>query len=207
MIARRLLFIFGVVLIIFVGYILIKNLFSCNAYRCLVFSGKGSWRTREVYEETQTAWRGLINDPRFLVRLEEVRNVDAKSANELTKITVMKLLGLFDSARSPYPGAITNEVVCQDDFKPKGGVFTNTVGVDVSFYTGYLDSRMQYGSCVEDQVAYHGSLGIFYCPNIREWYEVELIAPKGKTEPSDWYKSLFYTVHCRNPGISSGLTF
>ncbi len=207
MTVRRLFFILGSIALLIIGFVLIKKFISCSAYQCLVFPGKESWHTREVYEETQTGWRGLITDSRFLVRLEEVNSVDAKDAGELTKITTMKLLGLFDSARSPYPGAITNEVVCQDQFKPKGGVFTNNKNIDVSFYTAYLDGRMQYGSCVEDQVSYRGSLGIFYCPNVREWYEIELLVPKGQKEPSDGYKSLFYAVHCQNHGGLSGLTF
>lgn len=168
----------------------------CPSYACLGFPGDESWRVQKTYEQTNVSWKGLLKAPNYLVRLERVAGVTRKQADDFTTIRTMQMEGLFDRARSPYPGAVSDEIVCESKYRPTLNSFVSKTGIPVTYFSGYLNDRYQYGSCVDSQIFYKAHSGMFYCQNTRQWYQVELIIPIDKALSDEQYLSLFKNVKC-----------
>ena len=183
------------------------NKFTCNGYSCLVFPDKELWKTIDNYKDDKYLWRGLISHPNYLIRLYKLGNIKENNAVEFTKITTMKIVGLFDTAQSPYPGEISDKIICSDKFKPKEEEIVSKTGINIHFITSYLNNRLQYGICLENQLVYRVYSGMFYCSNTLEWYQIEIITPLTFATYDNEYKELFNKVDCQRPSVNTGRLF
>lgn len=163
--------------ITFFAVAFVAQSFSCPAVSCLVFPGKEAWKLIETYEDTRQSWRGLFIHPDYRIRLEKITNVSPTKAAEFTKIRMMKLQGLFEHARSPYPGVLSQEIKCTKPYIPEEKQVTTSTGVAVTYFIGYLNDRLQYGTCMDNQITAKGYGALFYCETHRAWYELEIIVP------------------------------
>ena len=168
----------------------------CDKYNCLSFPGKAGWKLTDVYSDTETGWHGMLSSPDYKVRLSTAKNVDADAANELTKTTLMSIKGLFDTAKNPYAGAISDKIVCPDYLKPNEDTLTAKSGVKISYIQSYLNDRLQYGACTENQISSKVYTGIFYCANTKEWYQIDVITPKDEAKSDSYFKDLFTNAGC-----------
>lgn len=184
------------VVILSIGFYL-SNL-NCKKYNCLKFPGINNWQVSDVYENTDTSWRGYIKATDYDIRLHTVKKVNREKANEFSKIASMNILGLFDTAKSPYPGAVSDKVVCPEEFKPIKSTIKTKEGIQIELLQSYLNNRMQYGSCSINQISYHVFSSTFYCNKELSWYQLELIVPAETAEESSEYINLFKEVSCKN---------
>jgi hypothetical protein len=171
---------------------------TCGSYSCLSFPDKNIWKVKDIYEDNKYTWRGLLIHPNYLVRLYKQGNTTSDNADEFTKVTSMKINGLFDTAKSPYAGEISDKIVCPDNLKPLEEDIVSKTGTKIHFITSFLNDRMQYGACTENQIAYKVFSGMFFCPNVSEWYQIEIIVSIKNNTDLDIYKSLFLNVGCIN---------
>lgn len=185
-----------VVILLCVGFINKNIWLTCPAYECLLFPGKNLWKIQAVYENTNSTWRGLLVHPNYLIRLEQISHILPEEAVKLSTIKFMQTRSLFDTARSPYPGVITDKIVCDEKYKPLLNRQLTSSGIMITYYSGFLNNRLQYGNCTEDQIAYKGYVALFYCPKIREWYNIEFIVPKRKITTDSFYIGLFKQIDC-----------
>jgi len=199
--------IFLVALLTIIIVIVFNIKFNCNSFACLVFPEKNLWTIKEKYEETKYSWKGLLTHPDYLVRLYKIGNVDTQKATEFTKITTMKIEGLFDKARSPYPGGISDKIVCSDKFIPIAENFKSKADIQINYMSAYLNDRLLYGGCTENQITYKVYSGMFYCSNVSEWYQIEIIVPFKSRSDDDIYRNLFFRVDCQRPSINTGRLF
>lgn len=170
---------------------------DCLNHACFSFRDKRLWKLVETYEQNQISWRGYFSHPEYTIRLERISNVSQKQADEFNKIRVMKLLGLFDNARSPYPGEISDEVVCGDANKPQQQRILTKTNLPIDLVAGYLNNRLQYGTCERDQAVYQGFVSMFYCSKSRQWYQFELIYPiQQKAKSIDTIASELALIAC-----------
>lgn len=170
---------------------------SCPGVSCLTFPGKEAWKLIEAYEDTRQSWRGLFAHPDYRIRLEKIAGVAPDVAPEFTKIRMMKLQGLFEHARSPYPGVLSQEIKCTRTYMPEEKQVTTSTGVAVTYFIGYLNNRLQYGTCMDNQMTEKGYGALFYCETHRAWYELEIIVPMEKAAGDDRYINLFMGLGCR----------
>lgn len=121
----------------------------------------------------------LLERDNDLLRVDITSSVAKEQANRLIQTRIAKMKALFENATSPYPGEISDEIVCDKRFKP---TFTSEGinGIPVSYFTGYLNSRLTYGACTEDQAVNKGIMTLFYCPAQRKVYQLELISEKDR---------------------------
>jgi len=180
----------------------VTSITTCGKYTCLKFPEKQLWKTLEVYEQTDRAWRGLLTHPSYLIRLEQFSNISPQEASQFNKIRIMKAQGLFESARSPYTGETSQRISCPLKYKPEEKQLTTTEGIALIYYSGYLDDRLQYGACADDQIAYKGYVALFHCDSIRQWYQLEVIVPIKEGQPDDKYLDLFRAVGCERPKLN-----
>lgn len=187
---------FGFIVVI---TIYIYNLkFKCAGYSCLIFPDNNLWTVKEKYEETKFSWRGLFTHPKYVVRLYKVGNISAQQAEEFTKVSTMKISGLFDVARSPYAGEISDKIICSGKLRPEEGDITAKSGIQIHYYSSFLNDRLQYGACTEGQISHKVFSGMFYCKKLSEWYHIELIVPIQTALDNDAYKVMFYNTGCGN---------
>ncbi len=192
-----------VCLLAVVGIIVWKTRFTCSTYECLVFPEKNLWKIQTVYEKDSNVFRGLLERPDYFVRLERVSLLQQQqSADNLTKIRLMQIQGLFDTAQSPYPGVITDRIVCADTYKPNPDILTTASGVGITYFSAFLNSRLQYGICTDDQIVYKVYTALFSCQQTDDWYSVELIVPKGKASSDSAYIGLFRQIGCQRPSVN-----
>ncbi len=68
------------------------------------------------------------------------------------------LSAFFEPFSSPYPEAISNKVVCPDEFKPKELPIRS--GKAFKLFAG---ERLNYGICAKDLITYRSVYAIFNC--------------------------------------------
>jgi len=168
-----------VLIIIVIGslFLILGN--PCNGYSCLDFKNKESFKETEQIENTQASYRGLLTKGDIRIRLEAYSAASQKIAEGFTQTKVMLLQGLFETVRSPYPGVLSNEIVCEERFKPT----TKEIiigGAKATVVTGFLNDRLQYGSCLESQLTFTGKTAMFYCDTQKKWYYFETISKRGE---------------------------
>lgn len=159
------------------GFVWLVRTPRCKTYDCIRIPGK-SVILADAYEDTGAVWRGLLRSDDREVRVKILHTIAGDQAEEITKIHLAALLGLYDVALSPYPGAISQTVRCDAAFKPLPKKLTGPSGQSIVYFVGLLNARMQYGSCIENQIAYRSYAGILYCEKIQKWAQIELMVPK-----------------------------
>lgn len=198
---KRLIFLVFSLLILSILYFITKKN-SCPDLDCLIFPGKDNWDVKEIYEKSDNGWRGLLTSSENIIRVEKVSQVPSDTADTFTKTRLMQVQGLFNLARSPYPGVISGQIACSGKYKPVDKTLTATSGIKVTYFQEYLNDRMQYGTCLEEEVKFVAYVAIFYCGNTSEWYQIELITPGNNKLSEEKYTSIFKSIECQRPFLN-----
>ena len=156
--------------------ILIMFVISCTNENDKTKKFEG-FELQETYKEDAVKKVFLYKNEENILRLKIIKNVDEDSAKNLINGEVLTMEALYGNALSPYPGAISNEIVCGSKFMPnKGNFFYNQV--NATYFIAYLSERLTYGACAEDLAVYEGVISWAYCSKKREFRQMEFISPK-----------------------------
>lgn len=160
-----------------VGYLVFQRSGRCARIQCVSFLDKNQYALSEIYEETPNAFRALFRHGSIMLRVDVRSNTSPSDAQILTDGFLAQTKGLYENTRSPYPGDVSNEIVCSKEFIPQ---FATAIvdGVHVSHFSAYLTSRLTYGACVADLASYKGTTATFYCPGRRQLMIFEWMVPK-----------------------------
>lgn len=183
------------IIILFAYLSYLKN--NCKKLSCLNFPGKDNWKTDEVYTDAKNIWKGMFSSGNYKIRVYELNNINKLDADNFTKITLMTTKGLFDTAKNPYAGVLSDKIVCPENLKPIEEDFVNKSNINVHFIRSYLNARLQYGACTESQILYKVYSAVLYCDNKRDWFQIEIITPLNDTKTVDYFKSLFNEASCK----------
>jgi len=192
---KKYYFKFLLFLILF-GFCVYFFLFRCTKLQCISTDHLSLTSINSVYESSRTTYRALYNTPYGLFRVEKQSDLSKKDADNLITVAVMTAQGLFNNARSPYPGPLSDEITCDNKFAPKPTI-SKTASTTMTWFSGYLNNRMQYGTCIDDQVVYKGYTGLFYCQNHRTWYKTEILIPMKEEINDNVYISLLTQIQCK----------
>lgn len=168
----------AVVLILFGGYHFFVSS-QCLGYSCISFAGMEQYRIEEEYESSSKAYRALLRHDKVNIRIEVYADISTEKAASYDKIKIMNIESLYETAKSPYPGALSNEIECGKEYRPRVGKITINA-VPSTYIQGYLNDRLQYGACLKEELEYESSLVLFHCPSQRRWYQFEIITPLGQ---------------------------
>lgn len=182
-----LFFITGISALLFFFY---REITLCRNYTCIDLPLLANAKETEVYEQTKTSYRALLSASDGQIRFSRHSGLTKTDAATLTQVTIMKIQGLFDNALSPYPGPLSSVVRCDDKYKPTPKIEKNGL-TEITMFTGFLNNRLQYGSCIDSQLTHKGYSAIMYCEKEQAWYHVELIVPlDGKPDDTRIFNQL-----------------
>ena len=197
--------IFIIFLFLFGFFIIFIKKPSCQGYFCLSFKDINKYKIKELYEDTDKAYRAIIKNGDLIIRLEVYQNINSETAKKFNQYKIVQMEGLFENIRSPYPGAISDEIACEQKYKPKVQNM-NKNGLDKIYFSGYLNDRLQYGSCIDEQNIYKGYTVLFYCTDQYRWYQFEIIGPINRLSDRD-YLLIIESISCEKPSSNIGKIF
>jgi hypothetical protein len=141
----------------------------CKNIACISLQNRQTYDLKEVYADTPDTYRALYQDSLSLLRLEVKKILPEQSDQELTG-AVSRMKALFEKAPAPYPGEISDAVICDAAYIP-----TYKEANGIRYFTGFLNDRLTFGSCSKDQAVYTGMMGFVYCPKSSLLIKLELI--------------------------------
>lgn len=150
---------------------------SCKRINCLTLLYKQDYKLDKIYEENNYVYRALYKKDKDLLRVEVKSNLSAVDADQAVQVQITRTKGIFEDAAAPYPGEISDVISCGDQYKPTY-LSKKINGIDISYFSGFVNDRLVFGSCVSDQAAYKDTLAMFYCGNQHKFYQIEIITPR-----------------------------
>ncbi len=185
------------------GIIFVKRR-GCSKLSCLSFQTKELYKTDTEYENNEKAYRAMFRNDNLQLMVEIYSQVTPQQAAEYNEYKKMQLMGLYENARSPYPGAISDRISCEDKYKPKFRQWQTTT-LNIDYYTGYLNNRMQYGSCIDEQLKYRSAAVMLYCLAQKKWYHLEFISPINQGDNK--FIQIIQSMSCLNQPSNMGRLF
>lgn len=185
---------FFILPIIVLTIFFLKNI-KCTGISCLIFNQKSKFVISDTYEDNSSIFRALYhqNNDVFL-RLEVKSNIEEVDASKLLSSKTSHLSDIFENSISPYPGELSVNIACADRYRPK--LISSSRW---SYFIGYLNDRLQFGSCSEDQIQNQGAIGFLYCPNQKKFFQIEYIVSVEKDEDkAPQIKELMDSLSCKN---------
>lgn len=203
-----LLYASGVVIVVLLVGIFSRNgfmrdLFGCHRMSCLMVPESASWKLTDVYEETQgSTYRALYTHPigikekNAFIRVDVRDHIDTETAVDYIHGRIAGMKALYENIRSPYPGLLSNEIVCDSEYKPTYSSFATKQGVVIEEIVGYLNDRMTFGSCQKAEAKYKGVMVMFACFEKQQLYQIEFIVPNEDFDLSG-IESMVRATECR----------
>ena len=110
--------------------------------------------------------------------------------------TILKISAfdaLYADAPSPYPGEVSNKIVCNDQFKP---VYREEITDHASYKYFLLHSteRFGLGACTEDAIKYKHLIGWMYCPQKNMLFIIKYFTPLNNA--FDDLEKIFLSFSC-----------
>lgn len=172
--------------------------FWCKNISCINTTPLSILRVQDIYENSTKSFRGLYVTKDGLFRVEKYTRITPQEAEHLTTVSLMTIQGVFENAHSPYPGPLSDEITCDNKYKPQPYIYQQS-SLTMTVYSGYFNDRLQYGSCINDQITHKGYVAIFYCNDHHAWYKTELLIPIQEATQDEHYYSLIQSIRCNGP--------
>ena len=185
--------------ILFAGFLVRTDLpfGQCHRLSCLQLSDNAVLKLTEVYEDIPgSVYRARYQMGDFIVRVDVRSDVEPDAAIDYIHGRVAGMKALYDNLRSPYPGLLSNEIVCDEGFKPTYRSFTTAQTIQIQEIVGYLNDRLTFGSCQKDQAVYRGLMVLAACPKQKMLYQIEFITPIESFNQS-YLDTLTHSLTCR----------
>lgn len=199
--SNRSAFIAAMVLVVFLGIVTSLNFQkrpkSCSRFNCLSMENLHQFKIKNIYRDDNYVYSALFINKNNLLRVYVASNISLKEANKAIDGQIAQIKALFADSPVPYPGDISDRIVCDKSFIPE---FTReSVGdIKISYFIGFLSPRLTFGVCIDDQAYYKGVLALFYCLDHKKMYQLEIIAPKDDFNTnSEKYLHMLRSIRCK----------
>lgn len=149
----------------------------CGNLRCLGMPGISAYTLTETYTDTASVYRALYTAGKRFIRIEAKKS-EPNDARRDINASVTRMKALFEKAPAPYPGDISDSVVCDPAYVPSYHTEKRADGT-LTYFVGYLNDRLTFGSCSGQNAQYRGIMAFTYCTREQLSLRVELIAPTG----------------------------
>ncbi|PIZ97458.1 MAG: hypothetical protein COX79_02200 [Candidatus Levybacteria bacterium CG_4_10_14_0_2_um_filter_36_16] len=167
---------FVLLLLGFGAYFFLSAL-SCQRINCITIKDNNHYKVKSIYEDNKYIFRALYNNGNNLLKIEMRTNSSQDEAQQAIQTQIVRTKGLFEDAAAPYPGEISDVISCSNEYKPVYSAKKQN-GINISYFEGYVNDRLVFGSCADDQAKYHDTLAMFYCAKQKKFYQLESIIPR-----------------------------
>lgn len=168
----------------------------CDNLNCISINGQETFSQEQLYADTQETYRAQYTSGSHTLRIE-AKKIPAEQSEVELMSAVTRMKAMFEKAPAPYPGELSDTIVCDPEYIPTYRETTASAGTRIYYFTGYLNNRLTFGSCSADQAVNKGMLAYLYCPADSLLIKLELIQPTSIFEaaPGETEKQLF-SVTC-----------
>lgn len=158
--------------------------------------GLGSYKQKEIYEDTRSTYRSLYQYDQELLRIEIRSGIETSDAQRRIDAQLVQIKSVYEKSRAPYPGEISDTIECNKDFMPVYDT-VQAGSLPISRITAYLTDRLTYGACTGEQARYRSMLALLFCPTQNKLYQLEFIAPKNQFDSvSGMYSTSIRSLQC-----------
>lgn len=166
-----------IILIGILALILIFAIYSKNANKSilqLLNNNKISLVGVDNFKIKEISDNGFVAESAGeIIKIEIASAGDKITANDYINKEIALFQGIFEPHLPPYPEFLTKEASCAEKYKPIASEYR--YGKSFILYAG---SRLGYGICADDLVAYRATLNYFYCKNSNKVFKVEYFISK-----------------------------
>ncbi len=194
-------FIVSILLILIICSLFIyrQNFLPCIRLGCLDISIDNKLYLKDIYEEKAgSVFRAMyqIGQGPGLLRVDVRGGIDPATAQDYIHGRIAGMKALYDNIRSPYPGLLSQEIICDDPYKPSYTYFKTSSDIEINEIDGFLTDRLVFGACTKEQIAYKGMTLLFNCPARKQLYDIEFIAPLA-SYPQEQFAAIAKSLQCR----------
>lgn len=167
----------------------------CTNLSCIQMQNISTFSRADTYTDTPSVYRALYTDKDVFLRIE-AQKIPATDAESLISTDITRMKALFEKAPAPYPGDISDAIICDPKYVP---VYRETTTPDgqLRYFTGYMNNRLTFGSCSQSEATYRGFMGFVYCKKTSLSIRVELMAPIDTfTKHEDTFTKQLLSLRC-----------
>lgn len=178
-------------------YILLASL-ECRQLSCLSLKNLNLYRVKKTYEDNRYTYRALYGMDQVLLRVEIRNNYSVQESDQFIQSQIARTKGTFEAAAAPYPGELSDIISCSDEYKPVYSTKSKN-GIQFTYFSGFINDRLVFGSCVSDQAKYKDTLVMFYCDSQEKFYQLEVITPNnGSAIKENLDQEILDSISCKN---------
>lgn len=156
-----------------------RSIAGCTRLSCISSPQLPLFRVKELYQDDKRGYRALLSQGQELLRVEVYYDQLPEKAPRWVDEQSMKIRALYDKAPAPYPGEITDVIICEKEFVPVIEKKRGSSGTEMTVVSNYyITDRMTHGACADDIASYRGYAVLFYCFSHKNVYSLEFIEPK-----------------------------
>ena len=126
-----------------------------------------------------------------IIKIKSIKKIENGTSEDYKNYKLNMINSTFETIKSPYPGRISLDIVCPEEFKLSR---VNTPDPDSTYYIIYATSRYSYGACSWDSIEYRVILLFRYCEDRKELHQVEFFIPIDKFNAS--YLEMAEKIKC-----------
>jgi hypothetical protein len=124
-----------------------------------------SYDSKTIFGEKESA----------IVKIKKIENIEINEAENYINDNMFVIESMYRGISSPYPGALSNRIECEEKFKPK-----KVKNKPFDYYFLFATDRMTYGACSKDQIEYHTIMFFLFCEKTKDFFQIELFVSLDK---------------------------
>jgi len=144
------------------------------------------------FEEISSDYDSATLNGRYdgsVIKIKILNNVGLKQSENYIYDKIFVINSMYRDIDSPYPGALSNKISCDEEFKPQK--IPNTT---FDYYMLYATSRFTYGACSWNLIEYRSYIYFAYCNESENLYQIELFLPIKKE--TTFYEESLKSIAC-----------
>lgn len=135
---------------------------------------------RKIIDDSRTIAMIYATSKDNILKIQIVDGLSEKEARDYTNNQRYLINSLFSRQKVPYPGPITNTLVCPKEYLPVIEEEDDSEYFKV-FYYMYANDRLVFGGYDEGSLRYSMILAFIYCKEKKELFKIEYYTPKENT--------------------------
>lgn len=186
-----------IVIALAIFYLALQKFSQCNRLACIQMDNLKNYQLENIYTDNDKLFQANYQTNNQTLKVEIRSKMTTDQNIQYTNSAVAKIKGLYSDSAAPYPGVISDEVVCNPEYKPSFKTLKSKSGNEISYFTGYFNSQDVFPACAKDQISKAGIFAVFYCEGTKQTFTLSMFEPN-TNQPFDFskYEQMLNSVSC-----------